>query len=544
MSKNYYLGLGTAFLAWLAWPPIPYTSILLLVAFVPLLVAVENIIGNTNAKRKGKKIFALSFFTFAIWNTSCIYWVFNSVNSIMPVPIALLISLIPFGLAALLMAIAFWLYYRLRLVSGKVWSYLGLISFWLGYEFLHQTWDLNFPWMTLGNGFANFHQIIQWYEFTGVYGGSLWIWVCNILVFEMGLRFLKESKLQTLSKKLIVGSGLVILLPICISVVRYSTYKEKINPVNIVVVQPNIDPYLKFTSLPSSSQIQTLVNLSDSVGQTNTEYFLWPETAISEDTDEKTIHSSNSFQQVQSFLKKYPNANVISGLSGYLLYDSAITPTARYIKKSNIYYDSFNTAVQIENSAKVQFYHKSRLVPGVEQMPFPLIMGFLKPLFAGFGGTTGSYGSQKEPSVFFSQSGIGAAPVICYESIWGEYVSDYVNKGAQFIAIITNDAWWGDTSGKDQHLDYARLRSIETRRWVARSANTGISGFINQRGDITKRSSWWKATALKENINLNDQLTFYTKHGDYIVYTACLMSIGFIFFLLLRITKRPQKTIS
>ncbi len=110
----------------------------------------------------------------------------------------------------------------------------------------------------------------------------------------------------------------------------------------------------------------------------------------------------------------------------------------------------------------------------------------MKPIFEHLGGATGSYAKQSKPGVLYSQSGIGAGPVICYESIWGEWVAQSVRSGAQFIAIITNDGWWENTSGKDQHLDYAKLRAIETRRWVCRSANTGISAFINQRGDIVQ----------------------------------------------------------
>jgi len=534
VQKNYTLGLTTAFVAWLAWPPMPYTALLLLVAFIPLLLAVENII-RSDAKRKGKKVFSLSFFTFAIWNTSCIYWVFNSLNAVMPAWVALLVSLIPFGLAALLMTIAFWLYYRLRLITGKAWSYIGLISFWLGYEYLHQTWDLAFPWMNLGNGFAGFHQLIQWYEFTGVFGGSLWIWITNILGFELYLAW----KYKIISKTLIWSLAGIVILPILYSLTIYTNYQENTNPSNIVVVQPNVDPYIKFQG-PASVQLQTIIHLSDSVGQPNTEYFIWPETAIPEYADEATIHTNVNFMAIRNFLKKYPNANVLSGIESYLMYDSASTSTARYSSQNSKYFDSFNAAIQIENSDKVQFYHKSRLVPGVEQTPFSSALSFMKPLFAAFGGTTGGYGSQKEPSVFYSQSGIGAAPVICYESIWGEYVAGYVQKGAQFIAIVTNDGWWGNTSGKDQHLDYARLRAIETRRWVARSANTGISGFINQRGDITKRSGWWHATALKEDINLNEELTFYTRHGDFIALTACVLSGGFLALLLLNFINRRK----
>jgi apolipoprotein N-acyltransferase len=107
-----------------------------------------------------------------------------------------------------------------------------------------------------------------------------------------------------------------------------------------------------------------------------------------------------------------------------------------------------------------------------------------------------------------------------------------VHQGAGFIAIITNDAWWGNTSGKDQHLAYAKLRAIENRRWVARSANTGISGFINQRGDVVKKSAWWVPTALKADVNLNEEQTFYTQYGDILAILGCSGAFVLVLFAL------------
>ena len=195
------------------------------------------------------------------------------------------------------------------------------------------------------------------------------------------------------------------------------------------------------------------------------------------------------------------------------------------------FFDNFSTALNIENSGHVQFYHKSRLVPGAESLPFGNALAFLKPVFEHLGGATGAYGNQPDAGVFYSQSGIGADPVICFESIWGEYVARSVRKGAQFIAVITNDGWWENTSGKDQHLDYAKLRAIETRRWVARSANTGISAFINQRGDVVQQTKWWTKTAIKQDINLNSELTFYVQHGDYLPRAASVIAILLIGFI-------------
>ncbi|TZF86180.1 apolipoprotein N-acyltransferase (plasmid) [Pedobacter sp. BS3] len=532
-NSRYAKALLSAFLLWLAWPPMPYTALLLLIGFIPLLSVVEDIL-QWDGQKKGKQVFGITFLSFFVWNTACIYWVFNAMDAVMPTWVALLISLIPFGLAAVLMALAFWLYYRLRRVTGKVTSYIGLVCFWIGYEYLHQSWDLAFPWMNLGNGLAQFHQLAQWYSITGVYGGTLWILLVNILLYEALLSPRKTWKR-------FIAPVALIIIPAGISLAMYFSYREKEDPSNVVVVQPNVDPYEKFGHLSTAEQVQNLIRLSDSVAQVNTEYFIWPETAIPQYTDEDKIRYDLNFRTVQNFLQQYKNGNVISGISSYTLYNTAKTLTANFDANSGMYYDSFNAAIQIENSAHVDFYHKSKLVPGVEQLPFAKALAFLKPVFAGFGGTTGSYGSQPEPSVFFAQSGIGAAPVICYESIWGAYVAQYVSKGAQFIAIITNDGWWGNTSGKDQHLEYAKLRAIETRRWVARSANTGISAFINQRGDIVQRTKWWTAKALKQDINLNEELTFYVKFGDYIAFAGCLGCGLFAALLLLNVRKRSFK---
>lgn len=490
-------------------------------------------------RKKGSKVFLVSGLTALVWNTASIYWVFNSLTSVMPVYAAIPISLIPFGLAAVLMAIACRLYYQLRKQYNIILSLTGLVCFWITYEYLHQSWDLAFPWMTLGNGFASTHQLIQWYEYTGVYGGTVWIWAANILVFLAILS--AKDKFKTAHRiKLLSVLALLILIPSIWSIGKYMRYEEHENPSNVVVVQPNIDPYGKFGHIPPEIQLDNLITLSESVAQVNTEFFIWPETAIAHrfGYNEEEFRQHPLFGRIQQFLSEYKNGNLVSGIESFRVYHEQRTFTAR--EYDGLYYDVFNAAVLIENSPKLQYYHKSKLVPGVEQLPFGNILAFMKPLFRAFGGTTGGYGRQAEPSVFYSQSGIGVAPVICYESIWGDYVGEYIKQGAQFIAVITNDGWWGNTSGKDQHLEYAKLRAIETRRWVARSANTGISAFINQRGDVVQKTGWWMADAIKQDINLNEEITFYVRTGDYIAYGGCLGSVLFIALMMVGAARRKK----
>ncbi len=532
IKQNYLLALLSAFMMWLAWPPHTWLAPLLFIGLVPLLIALKQIT-TTSDKKTGKKVFLTAGLTFLVWNTASIYWVFNSINAVntgfFGTVVSLLVSLIPYGLGALLMTFAFWMYYRLGTYTNKKWlRYVALIAFYISMEYLHQTWDLAFPWMTLGNGFAGMHQIVQWYEFTGVYGGSLWILLSNIFAFE-AYRQIKVQKQYKLAGIWVF----ILLLPIGFSIYQYKNYKEKSVPVNVVTVQPNIDPYEKYGSTPAAEQLQILSHLSDSLGQTNTEYFIWPETAIPKYVDEERIRSDRQFLQAQQWLSKYKNGTLITGIESVRFYNDKKTISAKENPNGG-FYDNYNSAVQIENSANVAFYHKSKLVPGVEKLPFPEVFSFLIPVFAQLGGSTGGYGWQDEPSVLYAYSGIGVAPVICYESIWGNWVAGSVKQGAQFIAIITNDGWWGNTSGKDQHLLYAKLRAIETRRYIVRSANTGISGFINQRGDVVQQSKWWTRTALKADINLNDEITFYVNYGDIVAKISIVLGLLAAAFILIK----------
>jgi apolipoprotein N-acyltransferase len=528
MKRTTWLALLSSFLLWLAWPPIPYTSFILLFAFVPLMIALQEI---SESSRSKKPVFLTAGLTFLIWNTASIYWVFNSLNAVMPTIAACILSLIPFGLGAFLMTLSFWLYRKIANKTIPIIADISLIGLWISYEYLHQTWDLKFPWMTLGNGFATSTPLIQWYEYTGVYGGTLWILVSNILIFRFitakgGRRKAEGEKLNgKKSTSLLTGLAIWIIAPVAVSLYMYVNYEEEINPSNVIVVQPNIDPYGKNFTYTAEQQLDKLIKLSKEKGQVNTEFFIWPETALIGYTQEDEFLNSQNFETVNHFLDSFRNATVITGAETYAVYQNKKTESARLDKQNNIYWDSFNTAVAIENSPKLQFYHKSKLVPGVEKMPFPALLKVLNPLFEKFGGTTGGYGAQTEPSNLYASSGIGVVPAICYESIWGDWIAQSVNKGAQFITVITNDGWWGNTSGKDQHLDYARLRAIENRRWVARSANTGISAFINQRGDVVQHTEWWKDAVIKQDINLNSELTFYTKHQDWIVYPFLVIGI-------------------
>lgn len=509
-----FISLISGVILWLAWPPMQFTP-LLFIAFLPLLYLEQSIVEAGGKKLTFTKCLGVAFF---VWNLLSTYWIWNA--SAFGMVTAVILN-------TMMMILPFWMYSYIRQASGKIMGYIGLVSCWVAMEYFDLHWDLSWPWMILGNGFATLPDWVQWYEYTGVFGGTIWILIGNILIFEVykiGLKLKMFEKGERLNyfKSSMFGLVLItlvwLLLPITESL-RLEMINDRFeSPVDVVVVQPNVDPYNDKFNGSMWEQVLRFIALSETKMDANTEYVIWPETALSSSLEESTLRNHMVVDTIQKMLQKYPNATLITGATTYRRYDDDenLPSSARNYSDGSCCYDVYNTAVQIESSANLQFYHKSKLVPGVEKMPFPSVLGFLEPLAINLGGSTGSMGEQDHRTVFYSRSGLGVAPVICYESVYGEFVAEYVQNGAQLIAIITNDGWWGDTPGYKQHAFYASLRAIETRRSIARSANTGVSAFYTPTGEILEATDYWTEAVIKASIPLNSKITFYVEHGDYL----------------------------
>ncbi len=195
------------------------------------------------------------------------------------------------------------------------------------------------------------------------------------------------------------------------------------------------------------------------------------------------------------------------------------TPTSRPIDaQGRRFYDSYNTAIELTNGQPMEFYHKSKLVVGVEYMPFAsTLKSLIGDATIALGGTTGTLGTQDEREVFsLADSNIKVAPIICWEQDYGSYVRDYVQQGANLFAIMTNDGWWGNTLGHVSHFHYARLRAIENRRAIVRAANTGISGFIFVDGQAYEWKNWDETGLASARVTVMNKKPFFTQYGDLI----------------------------
>jgi len=530
MYKYILYAIASGILLALGWPSHGF-PLLLFFGFVPLLFA-ENKISQMEIKRKAWKIFGLAYLSFLVWNAIGIWWLHyaQEMNVNGEWQNSWVSYIVPTLANALLMAITFQLYHWVKKRSGYIYGLPFLPAIWMSFEKFHLNWEMTWPWFNLGNGFANFPKWIQWYEFTGTFGGTLWILIGNLIIFYYLYAYFNLKEKKYLSK-LILYSVLWIGIPIGISYWIYYSYEEKGEEITAMVLQPELNPYTEKYSKDSFQIVNELIQLTKSNITPEVQFIVAPETAFPGPGPGLNIDRLEADLLIQTFrtnFAAYPEVTFVSGveLMKFYPYEKFASSTASRYGNSDVWYDVMNSGIQLNAKDPIQYYHKSKLVVGVEHFPYRNI---LKPLLGdimlNFGGTVRTHVTQEERTVFrnsFNKAVV--APIICYESIYGEFTTGYVKNGANVLFIMTNDSWWGDSDGHRELLLYGNLRAIETRRDIVRSANSGISAFINQKGEITSSLPYLTEGALVGKAKLNNEITFYTKHGDYLAKIALLLS--------------------
>lgn len=503
----------------------------LLIAFVPLLLLQQNLAEQRKVTGKRARFMPYVVLTMFLWQLICTYWIMHATLGGMIAAVVI---------NTLLTSVVFYIYHLVWLRAPKALSYTLLVTAWVFYEYFYLHGQISWPWLTIGYGFADTTYAVQWYEYTGSLGGSLWVMIANIVTFSAWQRYFT---LGAKNKKMWIVPSVVILLPLAASLIIYSTYKsDSTQTIKVQVLQPNIDPYVdKFGGMSNYEQRQILLSLADQAPQ-DVDYIVAPETALDDNIWENDHSQNGAINEIRTFMRNRAlGAEFIVGATTYSLFspDQKPTLTARFAPQLGGYYDAYNTAIQIDTTDRVEFYHKSQLVVGVEKMPYPKLMKSLEKHFVDLGGMYGQLGSQQDREVFTSLRDTPVGVAICYESIFGEYMSGYVRNGAQALFVITNDGWWKDTPGHRQHFSYAGLRAIELRRYIARSGNTGISGFLDDRGNVIERSRWNERTQLVQDVKLNSKLTLYAIAGDYLGrLSGYIAALALLYFVAYRFRKR------
>jgi apolipoprotein N-acyltransferase len=528
-AQRYLLSLCSGLLLSISFPFTGSLTPFVFIGIVPLLFLSEDL----EAKPKGGwHLFVQTYFAFLIFNLGSTWWVANS---------SFAGALLAFLLNTLLMSLTFVLFHLVKKTMRTTWAVWTLLPIWICFEYFHLNWDLSWPWLTLGNFFSIRTSWIQWYEYTGVFGGSIWILVVNIFLFL----WIRSSwiKKETLWNKWLLGTTFSLIIPVLISLMHLPllTFYKGADFYQVAVVQPNIDPYNEKFALGTSNeqQLQRFFTLAKTIVDSTTDLVVGPETAISQGFIESRLQGLPFYTLIQSEMKKWGSAELLIGASTVELFDTKHSRASVYIPGQRIFYECYNSTLYVPKKGKPTFIHKSKLVPGVEMIPFSNIFPFLEELAIENGGTSGTLGIEKSPKVFKSDTII--APIVCYESIYGDFISKQVKQGAHFLTVITNDGWWGDSPGYKQHFSFSALRAIENRRWVVRSANTGKSGVFNEFGQIQKETKYWEDAAFKHSIPLLNTMTFYSKHGDYIGDLSVLLFILIAIFAIVKVILSKKK---
>lgn len=493
---------------------------LLFVAFIPLLHLNKYL---QRFGRGGWLFFFYSYVGFVIFHVLAVFWVrYASVAGAWA--IILLNSLFLSLVISLFRAVS-------RYLTSKR-ANIFLVSIWISFEYLHLQWELALPWVNLGNAFATYPQVIQWYEYTGSLGGTLWVWIVNVMLYRL-FSFSKDQ----LRVRRFIPVLLWVVVPIILSLFHYIGDDDQAAPVRrALILQPNLDPYTEKFNYSNDQMVDYLSHLADSALADNEapiDYLITPETAINRSV---SIDRLPLLPQIGSRLRGINDKYEISGsIIGSMTYERTTEdePSSRFSSRTGQWYVIYNSALYID-SLGTEVHHKSRPLVFVESIPY---IKWMKQILGRFiidmGGTSGSLGRQATPSVFPTSEGDTLAPVICYESVFGDYVGEYVRKGANAIAVITNDAWWGDSDGYRQHLLFSVLRAIEHRRYVLRSANTGVSAVIRPDGTIENQLSYGEKGYIIGEYKPSTEKTFYTQHGDYIAKLALFIG-GFLFLFSVR----------
>lgn len=493
-------------------------------AFVPFFIAFESIDNYGTA-------FRYSYLWLIIIHIIALYWTGGFTHCKDYYLIIAGILLIIFHPFFYLPAIAAFVFIRKQ--YGFKISILSFPLVWLSIEYSRTLTQFAFPWLTLGNTQTYDLSVIQITEITGVYGLSFWLLVINVLSYYLYAKLtLKEWKyLSARSIQFVIIIIIIYFLPKIYGIIKLQNCEDKKLPVTkstrIGIVQPNIDPFEKWEGF-SDWQLKILQDLTHDVSKYDVDLVIWPETAV----PFYLLHPVN--KEYFDLIKNQVDIlkiNLLTGVPDIIYYpiDDRV-PKSSKLTSDGQKYDTFNSTILLQHdSNEITKYAKMILVPFSERVPYSEELHFLNAMQWNFG--LGGWGIGADTTIFHFQQNdtttVSFCNLICYESIYPGFVANFVRKGAEFITVITNDSWWGNTSGAYQHAQYAILRAVENRRWVIRCANGGISCFINPNGEVLYPAKLFERTIVTNRITLNRELTFFSKHGDWFP-EICVIVLSFV----------------
>ena len=513
-SSGYGLPVLSGVLLGISFPTYPFIRLELLawVALVPLLVSLR---GDLSFRHYFGRVYStmLTFCSIALW------WI-----SLATLPGGLLTILAQ----AFFSTVPLVLFFVLKKYRGYRFALFSLPFLWVGWEWLYISQDLSFGWLVFGNSQAQLNPMIQYADITGVWGVSFWLLCFNVIVADLWFRIRNR-------KKVFVHAALLVLMvfsPLGYSYLVFSSHelRQESPTAKVSLIQPNIDPFEKWQKYSSQDVMLIYFSMTDRVmSQSSADLVLWPETAIPFYILDERNRSYYEF--LKSRIKQWGGA-LLSGYSDIVYYSNAEVKGEEHLYKFDSeerrHYQTFNASMLVDtDDSAAQIYRKMKLVPFAERVPYMEYAPWLDNFTLSLAGISSwGKGSDKTIMEFTTVSGetVKTSNVICYESIFPGLVAEFVNEGAEFLTVVTNDGWYEKSYGPYQHAAIARFRCIENRRSLVRCANTGVSQFIDKYGRIYADIPWWERRTLTADVERNDMLTFYTRHPTLVPQAAVALS--------------------
>jgi apolipoprotein N-acyltransferase len=505
-NKEWLLLILSGLMLGVSFTPFPFPfTLLIFIAFIPYFIVLENRTSLVSISR------ATFIFTF-VFSVFTLYWVGSWQSSAD--------TFLMMGGAALLLVypcvflIPSTLYYLAKKIFPKINALYFFPLFWVTAEFLLTLTDLRFPWVLLGHGLAKFNLFIQGAEIVGTFGLSVAVAYINIFLYKSYKNYKASRKL--ISHALLTASILFATF-IIYGMVRTSTFNISERKIKVGLVQPDLNPWDKWETGNLNDLLNLYLEQSTQAVEKGAQIILWPETAL-------PVYALGGrypkiADKIFNFIEE-KNVGLLTGMPDirYYFNKEKIPEDAKHSEKDDFHYATYNSVILlVPGSRDLQRYGKMKLVPLGEQVPFVEQFAFLGD-FLKWGVGISGWNVGKDTTVFnlplnnSEDDTIKISGLVCFESVFPVFVTNFVQKGAELIAVVTNDSWYGKSSGPYQHKEFGALRAIENRRSVVRCANGGISCLINALGETVVETEMFTKAVLVVDVPLQTEETFYTNN--------------------------------
>ena len=530
-NKNLVLGALSGIMLGLSYPPIPL-PFLVFFAFIPYFFILEK-------KETLSSINRFTYFTLFFFNIITLYWIGSWTKEADKFLMISGVALLVFN--PLFYLIVSTLYYFSKKSFGKKIALYLFPFYWVSFEFLYSLTDLRFPWLTLGNSLPYLNHVIQIADIVGVYGLSLIILFVNLMLY-LALKDVAATK------KINWGFGItalaIIILVLTYGIIREDSFKVSNTKVKVGLIQPNLDPWDKWQEDNLDKQLDLYLDLSQRAIDKGAELIIWPESAL----PVYLLSGNHDIEatRIRNFVSS-KNIFLMTGMPDINFYFDK-TEAPKYAKKTpNGYlYTSYNSILLFSpHNFNVQKYGKIKLVPFGEHVPFVEELPFLGDFIKWQVGIS-SWNVGTRQTVFdfnnLNNLRLKAAGVVCIESIYPEFVAGFVEKGADLLVVVTNDSWYGYSSGPFQHKEISVLRAVENRKSVVRAANGGISCIIDPLGNTISETKLFTRDFLVGDVSIQHGLTFYSQHPYIFPLLASFVSVlTILFFIYKKLPFRKKK---